>query len=81
MVFVYLWHLFASGRLHGAVFRSNKPWDYEPGLFICKMAGASIKSINGFHVSFAMNEEFLEILELETAKETKYFKYICITLT
>ena len=58
----------ASGRLHGAVFRSNKPWDYEPGLFICKMAGASIKSINGFHAA-AMNEEFLEILELETAKK------------
>lgn len=32
----------ASGRIHGAVFRSDKPWDYEPGLFICKMAGASI---------------------------------------
>lgn len=58
----------ASGRLHGAVFRSNKPWDYEPGLFICKMAGASIKSINGFHAA-ARNEEFLEILELETAKK------------
>lgn len=58
----------ASGRLHGVVFRSNKPWDYEPGLFICKMAGASIKSINGFHAA-AMNEEFLEILELETAKK------------
>ena len=57
----------ASGRLHGAVFRSNKPWD-ESGLFICKMAGASIKSINGFHAA-AMNEEFLEILELETAKK------------
>lgn len=58
----------ASGRLHGAVFRNNKPWDYEPGLFICKMAGASIKSINGFHAA-AMNEEFLDILELETAKK------------
>lgn len=58
----------ASGRIHGAVFRSDKPWDYEPGLFICKMAGASIKSINGFHAA-AMNDEFLNILELETAKK------------
>lgn len=60
----------ASGRIHGAVFRSNKPWDYEPGLFICKMAGASVKSIDGFHAA-AMNQEFLNILELETAKKQK----------
>ncbi len=58
----------ASGRIHGAVFRSNKAWDYEPGLFLCKMAGASIKSIDGFHAA-AMNDEFLNILELETAKK------------
>lgn len=58
----------ASGRIHGAVFRSNKPWDYEPGLFLCKMAGAAIKSIDGFHGA-AMNKEFLDILELETAKK------------
>lgn len=57
----------ASGRIHGAVFRSNKPWDYEPGLFICKMAGASVKSIDGFHAA-AMNDEFLNILELEIFK-------------
>ena len=59
----------ASGRIHGAVFRSDKPWDYEPGLFICKMAGAKIKSIDGFHAA-AMNQEFLDILEKETAKKT-----------
>ena len=58
----------ASGRIHGSVFRSNKPWDYEPGLFICKMAGACIKSVDGFHAA-AMNKEFLDILELETAKK------------
>lgn len=57
----------ASGRIHGAVFRSDKPWDYEPGLFLCKMAGASVCSKNGFHAA-AMNQEFLDILELETAK-------------
>ena len=58
----------ASGRIHGAVFRSDKPWDYEPGLFLCKMAGAKVKSTNGFHAA-AMNEEFLNILELETSKK------------
>lgn len=58
----------AAGRIHGAVFRSDKPWDYEPGLFICKMAGASVKSIKGFHAA-AMNDEYLNILELETAKK------------
>ena len=57
----------ASGRIHGAVFRSDKPWDYEPGLFLCKMAGASICNKSGFHAT-AMNKEFLDILELETAK-------------
>lgn len=60
----------ASGRIHGAVFRSDKPWDYEPGLFLCKMAGASISNKSGFHAA-AMNEEFLKILELETAKNLK----------
>lgn len=58
----------ASGRIHGAVFRSDKPWDYEPGLFICKMAGAVVCSKNGFHAA-AMNKAFLDILELETAKK------------
>lgn len=57
----------ACGRIHGAVFRSDKPWDYEPGLFLCKMAGASICNKIGFHAA-AMNKEFLDILELETAK-------------
>jgi fructose-1,6-bisphosphatase/inositol monophosphatase family enzyme len=58
----------ASGRLHGVNFRTNRPWDYEPGLFICKMAGAKIKTSEGFHAA-AMNQEFLDILEKETALE------------
>jgi len=58
----------AAGRVHGAVFRLDRPWDYEPGLFLCKMAGASICSKKGFHAA-AMNKEFLDILELETAKK------------
>ena len=33
----------ACGRMHGVNFRVEHPWDYEPGLFLCKMAGASVK--------------------------------------
>lgn len=59
----------AAGRIHGAVFRSNKPWDYEPGLFLVEKAGGKTMNISGFHAG-AMNEEFLNILKLETAKNT-----------
>ena len=52
----------ASGRIHGVCFRKDNPWDYEPGLFLCKMAGAKIKSVKGFHAA-AMNQEFLDLLE------------------
>lgn len=55
----------ACGRLHGVSFGSENPWDYEPGLFLCKMAGAATKSVKGFHAA-AMNQEFLDILEKET---------------
>jgi myo-inositol-1(or 4)-monophosphatase len=52
----------SNGRLHGALFRSDKPWDYLPGLFIAKMAGAVTLDEPGFHAA-AMNEEFLNILK------------------
>ena len=55
----------ASGKIHGVCFRKETPWDYEPGLFLCKMAGAYTKSIKGFHAT-AITPEFLEILERET---------------
>ena len=58
----------ASGRIHGAVFRNDKPWDYAPGLYLCEMAGAVSKSVDGFHAA-AMNQEFLDILELEGGKD------------
>ncbi len=57
----------ACGRIHGANFRVEHPWDYEPGLFLCKMAGAKIKSAENFHAA-AMNQEFLDILEKETSR-------------
>ena len=58
----------AAGKIHGAVFIWDKPWDYEPGLFLCKMAGAKIKSVNGFRAA-AMNQEFLDILEKEVRRK------------
>lgn len=56
----------AGGRIHGVSFRADSPWDYEPGLFLCKMAGAVTKNEPGFHAA-AMNREFLDILEKESA--------------
>ena len=56
----------ASGRFHGISFRVENPWDYEPGMFLCKMAGAVTKNEKGFHAA-AMNQEFLDLLEKETA--------------
>ena len=55
----------AAGRMHGMSFRAENPWDFEPGLFLAKQAGAAVKSEPGFHAA-AMNEEFLEILKNET---------------
>ena len=59
----------AAGRIHGTVYRSDKPWDYEPGLFLIEKAGGKTMSIPGFHAG-AMNDEFLNILKLETAKKS-----------
>ncbi len=60
----------ASGRMHGAVFRKEQPWDYEPGMFLCQMAGAKVKHARGFH-TVAMNQELMDILEKETARDMK----------
>ena len=57
----------AAGRMHGVSFRAKNPWDFEPGLFLAKQAGAVVKSEPGFHAA-AMNKEFLKILENETRR-------------
>ena len=57
----------AAGRIHGAVYRSNKPWDYEPGLYLVEKAGGATMNMSGFHAA-AMDEEFLNILKMETSK-------------
>ncbi len=59
----------AAGRIHGAVFRNDEVWDFEPGLFLIEKAGGKTMNMPGFHAG-AMNEEFLQILKLETAKKT-----------
>ena len=59
----------SAGRIHGAVYRKDKPWDYEPGLFLVKMAGGAVSSKPGFHGA-AMNEELLNILEVQTSKKS-----------
>ena len=64
----------ASGKIHASVFIKDRAWDYEPGLFLCKQAGASIKSIDGFHAT-AMNNEFLNILELEILSRKKNHEF------
>ena len=61
----------ASGRIHGSVFTKNQLWDYMPGLYLCKMAGAIIKDYDGFH-AVAMNEEFMELLEKETVSNKAF---------
>ena len=55
----------ACGRIQGTVFRSDKVWDYLPGMYIAKMAGAFIEDKPKFHAS-ASSKEFLEILKKET---------------
>ncbi len=58
----------AAGWIHGGVFLSDKVWDYAPGMYIAKMAGAAVADESGFH-AVAMNKEFLELLRKETAKK------------
>lgn len=60
----------SCGRLHGALFRSDKPWDYTAGLFIAKMAGAITLDEPGFHGA-AMSEEFLNILKNANKNSTE----------
>lgn len=52
----------ACGRIHGACFKADTPWDYEPGLFLIKKAGGVVTENRDVHVG-ACNAELLEILE------------------
>lgn len=57
----------SCGRLHGTVYRSNKVWDYLPGMHIAKMAGAVVVDELNFHAS-ACNQEMMDLLQKETKK-------------
>lgn len=57
----------ASGRIHGASFGSDKPWDYLPGLHLVEKAGGKIVDKKGAHIG-ACNQELADILEKETSR-------------
>lgn len=59
----------ASGRLDGIIFRYNTYWDYIPGTYIAKQAGAVV--IDKYRAHIASNsKELAEIL----IKEAKFFE-------
>lgn len=58
----------AAGRMHGVMFRTDRAWDYLPGLYIAKMAGAKTIDKPGCHGA-AMNKEFLDIMIKETIQK------------
>lgn len=53
----------ACGRLHGEYFGNDNPWDYEPGMFIAKQAGAYTINKDGSHIA-ASTEELAKILNI-----------------
>ena len=59
----------ASGKLDGVIFRYNSYWDYIPGTFIAKQAGAFIYDKKGAHIA-TNTKELAELLK----KEAKYFE-------
>ncbi|MBR4003838.1 MAG: inositol monophosphatase [Clostridia bacterium] len=54
----------ADGRLGGTIFRNNSAWDYVPGMYICKQAGAYIYDEPESHIA-ACNKEFADLLKQE----------------
>jgi len=53
----------ACGRLHAVMFKYDNIWDYLPGLYIAKQAGAHIINKKGCHLC-ASTKELAEILFL-----------------
>lgn len=54
----------AAGRFGGVVFRNETLWDYVPGMYLAKQAGAYIIDEPGAHIA-ANSKEFAEILKKE----------------
>lgn len=54
----------ACGRIHAEYFGNNTPWDYEPGIYIAKQAGAFIINKNNVHVACS-TEELADLMNLD----------------
>ncbi len=54
----------ACGRLSGAVFKNDSPWDYLPGQYLVKQAGGYIIDEKGCHIA-ASCKEFADLLKKE----------------
>ena len=52
----------ASGKLGGTIFRNESAWDYVPGMYICKQAGAYTYDEKDCHIA-SCNKEFADILK------------------
>lgn len=64
----------ANGRSCGTCFMCDNLWDYMPGLYIAKMAGAKVYDNPGLHI-VANSDETLKIL-LENTKDVQNEKLI-----
>ena len=60
----------ACGRLDGVIFTSDTIWDYTPGLYIAKQAGAVVINEPKSHIA-ANTPELAEILRKEVGSESK----------
>ena len=54
----------AAGRFGGVIFRNESVWDYIPGMFIAKQAGAFLIDECECHIA-ANSKEFAELLKAE----------------
>ena len=54
----------AAGRFGGVIFRNESVWDYIPGMYIAKMAGAYTIDEYECHIA-ANSKEFVELLKKE----------------
>ena len=52
----------AAGRFGGVIFRNESAWDYVPGMFIAKQAGAYLIDEYECHIA-ANTQEFAELLK------------------
>ena len=60
----------ACGRLNGVIFTNDTIWDYTPGLYIAKQAGAVVINESKSHIA-ANTPELAEILRKEVGNESK----------